>query len=58
MDCSPHYFFARRRRGPDRLGLVLVEFLVTVLVKDHAPITLAIDDTRFGRSGRQVPGAH
>jgi len=53
-----HDFFARRRWDPDRLGLALLEFLVTVLVKTGAPVTLAIDDTLFGRSGRRVYGAH
>jgi hypothetical protein len=53
-----HDFFARRRWDPDRLGLVLLEFLVTVFVKSGAALTLAIDDTLFGRSGRRVFGAH
>jgi hypothetical protein len=52
-----HDFFARRRWDPDRLGLALLEFMVVVLVKS-GPITLAIDDTLFGRSGRRVWGAH
>jgi hypothetical protein len=52
-----HDFFARRRWDPDRLGVALLEFLVTVLVKDGA-LVLAIDDTLFGRSGREVWGAH
>lgn len=53
-----HDFFARRRWDPDRLGLALLEFLVTVFVVAGAPIRLAIDDTLFGRSGRKVWGAH
>ena len=53
-----HDFFARRRWDSDRLGLVLLEFLVTVFVAAGAPIRLAIDDTLFGRSGRRVFGAH
>ena len=52
-----HDFFARRRWDPDELGLALLDFLVTVFVKD-GPIRLAIDDTLFGRSGTQVFGAH
>ena len=56
--CHAHDFFARRRWDPDRLGLALLEFLVTVFVKAGAPIRLAIDDTLFGRSGRRVFGAH
>jgi hypothetical protein len=53
-----HDFFARRRWDPDRLGLALLDFLVTVFVKEGAPIRLAIDDTLFGRSGRRVFGCH
>jgi DDE superfamily endonuclease len=52
-----HDFFARRRWDPDRLGLALLEFLVTVFAK-HGAIRLAVDDTLFGRSGRKVFGAH
>ncbi|MGH2488513.1 MAG: IS701 family transposase [Candidatus Limnocylindria bacterium] len=53
-----HDFFARRRWDPDELGLVLLDFLVSVFVKASAPIRLAVDDTLFGRSGRRVWGAH
>jgi DDE superfamily endonuclease len=53
-----HDFFARRRWEPDELGLVLLDFLVSVFVGAGAPIRLALDDTLFGRSGRRVWGAH
>jgi hypothetical protein len=53
-----HDFFARSRWEPDELGLLLVDFLVTVFVRAGAPIRLAVDDTLFGRSGRKVFGAH
>ena len=53
-----HDFFARRRWDPDELGLRLLDFLVSVFVKESAPIRLAVDDTLFGRSGRRVFGAH
>ena len=53
-----HDFFARRRWDPDRVGLALLDFLVSVFVKAGAPIRLAVDDTLFGRSGRRVWGAH
>ncbi|MCA1698466.1 MAG: transposase [Actinobacteria bacterium] len=53
-----HDFFSRARWEPDDLGLVLLDFLVSVFVKPGAPIRLAVDDTLFGRSGRRVWGAH
>jgi len=53
-----HDFFARRRWDPDRVGLLLLDFLVEVFVAAGAPIRLAVDDTLFGRSGRRVFGAH
>jgi hypothetical protein len=53
-----HDFFARRRWDPDRLGLVLLDFLVSVFVGADGSIRLAVDDTLFGRSGRRVWGAH
>jgi len=53
-----HDFFARRRWDPDELGVRLLDFLVSVFVKDGAPIRLAVDDTLFGRSGRRGWGAH
>src|SRR6266545_6323006 len=53
-----HDFFARRRWDPDKLGVALADFLVSVFVGPDAPIRLAVDDTLFGRSGRRVWGAH
>jgi len=53
-----HDFFARRRWDPDKLGVALLDFLVTVFVKHDTAIRLAVDDTLFGRSGRRVWGAH
>src|SRR5215212_11244579 len=40
-----HDFFARRRWDPDRLGVALLDFLVS---GPDAPIRLAGDDTLFG----------
>jgi DDE superfamily endonuclease len=53
-----HDFFARRRWEPDKLGLSLLDFLISAFVTGGAPIRLAVDDTLFGRSGRRVWGAH
>lgn len=55
--CRGHDFFAYRRWEPDDVGLRLLEFAVTMLVKD-GPVRLAVDDTLFGRSGKRVWGAH
>lgn len=52
-----HDFFARRRWNPDELRLRLLDFLVVMFAKDGA-LRFAVDDTRFGRSGRRVFGAH
>ena len=52
-----HDFFARRRWQPDELGVRLLDFLVSVFVSAGAPLRLAVDDTLFGRSGRQACGA-
>jgi len=52
-----HDFFARRSWDPDRVGLALLEFLVTVFAGD-GELVFALDDTLFGRSGRRVWGAH
>jgi len=52
-----HDFFAARRWDPEELGLVLLDFLVSVLVPRDAPIKLAIDDSLFKRTGKKVFGA-
>jgi hypothetical protein len=49
-----HYFFARARWSPERLGLVLARLVVTLLVGDGAPVLVAIDDTLFKRRGKKV----
>jgi hypothetical protein len=53
-----HDFFARRCWDPDEVGLLLLEFVVTVFAGRDAPIRFAVDDTLFGRSGPKVFGAH
>ena len=52
-----HAFFAERKWCPDELGLLLLGFLVARFVPEDQPIRLAVDDTLFGRTGKQVHGA-
>jgi len=52
-----HDFFARARWSADELGLLLCDFVVSVLVDSAAPLRLAVDGTFFGRCGRNVHGA-
>jgi hypothetical protein len=49
-----HDFFARRRWSPDRLGLLVAQLVVERFLAADAPIRIAVDDTLFRRSGRQV----
>jgi hypothetical protein len=52
-----HALFAYRKWCPDELGLLLLDFLVAALVPRDAAVRLAVDDSLFGRSGKQVYGA-
>ena len=52
-----HAFFAERKWCPDELGLLLLDFLVARFVLADAAVRLAVDDSLFGRSGKQVYGA-
>ena len=52
-----HDFFARAAWCPDRLGLLLLDFLLERFTDPEAPIALAVDGTVFGRAGRKVFGA-
>jgi hypothetical protein len=52
-----HALFAYRKWCPDELGLLLLDFLVATFVPAGAPIRLAVDDSLFGRTGKQVHGA-
>ncbi|MGH2805102.1 MAG: IS701 family transposase, partial [Thermoleophilaceae bacterium] len=52
-----HDFFARASWSPDRLGLLLLDFLVERFLAPDAPIALAVDGTVFPRAGRRVFGA-
>jgi DDE superfamily endonuclease len=51
-----HYFFARARWQADELGLAVARLVVLLLVPP-GPLTVAVDDSVFRRSGRTVHGA-
>jgi SRSO17 transposase len=52
-----HAFFAERAWSVDKLGLLLLDFLVARFVGPGEPIVLAVDDTLFKRRGQKVYGA-
>jgi DDE superfamily endonuclease len=52
-----HYFFARARWQADDLGLAVARLVVPLLVPAGEPLTVAVDDSVFRRSGRKVHGA-
>ena len=52
-----HYFFARARWQADELGLAVARLVVLLLVPPTGPLTVAVDDSVFRRSGRKVYGA-
>ena len=52
-----HDFFARSAWCPDRLGLLVLDFLLERFTDAGAPITLAVDGSVFRRSGPKVHGA-
>ena len=47
-------FFSAHHWATDQLGLALARLIVTKLVPDGVPITVAIDDTLFRRWGKKV----
>ena len=49
-----HSFFSRARWNPDDLGLTAAKLVVSLLVPDGEPVTVAIDDTLFRRRGKKV----
>ena len=49
-----HYFFARARWQVDELGLAVARLVVLLLVPPADPLTVAVDDPVFRRSGRKV----
>ncbi len=52
-----HYFFARARWDAADVGLAAARLVVLLLVPPGAPLTVAVDDSLFRRSGRKVHGA-
>lgn len=52
-----HYFFARARWQPDDLGVAVARLVVLLVVPPGDPLTVAVDDSVFRRSGRKVHGA-
>src|SRR4030088_213047 len=51
-----HRFFAAARWSADAVGLALADLIVTHLLPAGSPITIAVDDTLFTRSGKKVFG--
>jgi hypothetical protein len=49
-----HRFFSAARWSADRLGMVLLDLILAVLIPAGAPVRLVADDTLFRRSGRKV----
>jgi hypothetical protein len=52
-----HRLFTHARWSADALGLALADLIVTHLMPAGSPLTVAVDDTLFKRSGRKVFGA-
>ena len=51
-----HRLFTTTRWSGDALGLVLADLIVTHLLPAGSPLTVAVDDTLFKRSGKKVFG--
>ncbi len=51
-----HRLFTTARWSADALGLVLADLIVTHLLPAGSPLTVAVDDTLFKRSGKKVFG--
>jgi DDE superfamily endonuclease len=49
-----HSFFSRARWNPNDLGLTVAKLMVSLLVPNGEPVTVAIDDTLFRRRGKKV----
>src|SRR3982075_939087 len=48
-----HRFFAAARWCTDAIGLALLDLIVNRLLPAESPITVAVDDTLFTRSGEK-----
>jgi hypothetical protein len=53
-----HRFFATARWHSDTVGLAVLRLIVGHLVPIGAPLTVAVDDALFRRTGRKVHAAH
>src|SRR3954465_11368291 len=51
-----HRFFALARWSSDTVGLALADLIVAHLLPVGSPLTVAVDDTLFKRSGKKVFG--
>src|SRR6476659_6149211 len=51
-----HRLFTHARWSGDALGLALADLIVTHLLPTGSPLTVAVDDTLFKRSGKKVFG--
>jgi hypothetical protein len=51
------WFFAAARWDPDALGLAVARLIVTYLLGEDAPLTVAVDGTLFKRWGKHVAEA-
>jgi hypothetical protein len=51
-----HRLFTNARWSSDALGLALADLIVTHLLPIGSPLTVAVDDTLFKRSGKKVFG--
>ena len=52
-----YWFFTCARWCPDALGLAVLRLIVDRLIAPDDPLTVAVDDTLFHRSGRKVAAA-
>jgi hypothetical protein len=52
-----HRLFSNARWSGDALGLALADLIVAHLLPAGSPLTVAVDDTLFKRSGKKVFGA-